>query len=89
MRAGLTGEPESVTRRWNNLVVKTPEQLEDAAIADVIRSVVAIKTRRMQRELQNKVAALVQPKIDVARLEGKHVDVNKLVQEVIRAITAY
>ena len=70
------------------MVVKTPEQLEDAAIADVIRSVVAIKTRRMQRELQNKVAALVQPKIDHARLQGKHVDVNKLVQEVTREITA-
>lgn len=88
MRAGLIAKPESATERWNSLVVKTPEQLEDAAIADAIRSVVAITARRMQRELQNRVAAAVQPKIDVARLQGKHVDVNRLVQEVFREVTA-
>ena len=65
---------------------KTPEQLEDAAIADVIRSVVALRTRKEHRELQNRITELVAPKIELARLQGKHVDVDKLVAEVQREL---
>ena len=68
--------------------VKTPEQLEDAAIADIIRSVVAMRTRGLYREMQNRIVEIVTPKIDMARLQGKRIDVDKLVSEVLREVTA-
>lgn len=70
------------------MVVKTPQQLEDAAIADVIRSVVQIKTRNEQRELQNRITELVYPKIERARLRGQGVDIHKFVMEVVREIAS-
>ena len=63
---------------------KTPTQLEDAAIADVIRSVVSIKTRQIQREMQNAISEKVMPQLESARLKGKKVDIHRLVQEVAR-----
>lgn len=66
------------------MIVKTPEQIEDANIADVIRTVVAIKTRKMHRELMNRIVEQVAPKIELARLQGKQIDVEKFVTEVMR-----
>jgi hypothetical protein len=68
------------------MLVRTPEQLEDAAIADAIRSVVALKTRAQQRELQNTITDRVKNKIELARLNGKKVDVQAFIQEVIREV---
>jgi hypothetical protein len=66
--------------------VKTPEQLEDAAIADAIRSVVALKVRREQRELQNRLTEQVQKKVDLARLNGERVNIQAFVKEVVSAV---
>jgi hypothetical protein len=70
------------------MVVKTPEQLEDAAIADAIRSIVAIKTRVEQRELQNRLTDAVNRKVTDARLKGRKVDVDKFIVEVAREVAA-
>jgi hypothetical protein len=70
------------------MVVKTPEQLEDDAIKDAIRSMVAIRVRRIQRDLQNEITAQIKERVDLARLQGKKVDVNKFVMEVARETAA-
>jgi hypothetical protein len=67
---------------------KTPEQLEDAAIADAIRSVVALKTRADQRALVAKITDSVQDKVDNARLNGKRVDVQAFIKEVVREVAS-
>ena len=67
---------------------KTPEQIEDDAIKDAIRSVVGLKARMMQRELQNQVIERVAPKITTARLQGRKIDVDKFVSEVLREVAA-
>lgn len=67
--------------------VKTPEQLEDAAITDAIRSVVGVRTRAQFRELQNRLAETLAPKIEAARLNGRRVDVEKLISEALRETT--
>jgi hypothetical protein len=84
----LIGAPESDTGRQTNVVVKTPEQLEDAAIADAIRSVVGLKTRAMHRELVTNITDKVDAKIRKARLQGKRVDVNRFIEEVVREVAA-
>lgn len=66
--------------------VQTPEQLEDAQIADAIRSIVALKTRAQQRELQNKLTEAVQPKLNHARLNGKRVNVDAFIKELLREV---
>ena len=70
------------------MVVKTPEQLEDAQIADAIRSIVALKTRAQHRELVNKITVKVHTKINNARLKGNRVDVDKFIEEVVREVTS-
>lgn len=67
--------------------VKTPEQLEDAAIADAIRSIVGIKIKATQRELVNKISEQIQPKVDRARLDGKRVDIQAFIKEVLSEIS--
>jgi hypothetical protein len=68
------------------MVVKTPEQLEDAAIADAIRSVVGIKTRALHRELVAQVSEQVESRVQKARLNGKSVNVNRFIEEVVREV---
>lgn len=68
------------------MIAKTPEQIEDANIADVISTVVAIKTRKIHRELKNRIVEQVMPKIDLARLQGKAIDVEKFVAEVMKEV---
>lgn len=68
---------------------KTPEQLEDAAIADAIRSVAAIKTRAYHRQMVNDLTARVQGKVDRARLDGKKVDIQAFVKEVVGEVASY
>ena len=67
--------------------VKTPEQLEDAAIADAIRSIVGIKIKATQRELVNKISEQIQPKVDRARLDGKRVDIQAFIKEVLSEVS--
>jgi len=67
------------------LLVKTTEQLEDAAIADAIRTAVGVRTREQFRVLQNRIAETLAPKIERARLDGKRIDVEKLIEEALRA----
>lgn len=68
------------------MLVKTPEQLEDAAIADAIRSVVALSMRVQQRELQNKITEGVKAKVDRARLNGQKVNIKAFVKEVVNEV---
>lgn len=68
------------------MLVKTPEQLEDAAIADAIRAIVGLKVKATQRELVNGITEKVKLQVDLARLNGKKVDVHKFVQEVLDEI---
>lgn len=65
---------------------KTPEQLEDAAVFDTIRSVVGLQMRREGRALQNQLVEAIYPKVERARLDGKHVDLSKLVVEALNAL---
>lgn len=67
------------------MLVKTTEQLEDAAIADAIRTAVGVRTREQFRVLQNRIAETLAPKIERARLDGKRIDVEKLIEEALRA----
>jgi hypothetical protein len=67
--------------------VKTPEQLEDAAISDAIRSIVGIKIKATQRELVNKISEQIQPKVDRARLDGKRVDIQAFIKEVLSEVS--
>lgn len=71
------------------MVVKTPEQLEDAAIADAIRTLVALRTRAEQRRIQNAITEAVKERLDTARLQGKRLNVDKFVVEVAREVGLY
>lgn len=70
------------------MVIKTPQQLEEQNITDIIRSVVSIRTRQEQRELQNRITESVMPKVETARLKGQSVDIEKFVREVWREVTS-
>ena len=63
---------------------KTPEQLEDAEIADAIRTVVAFGLRGKKRKIENSLFEQVKPQVDEARLKGKSVDVHKLVMSLFK-----
>ncbi len=65
------------------MIVRTPEELEDAAITDAIRSIVGMRTRAQHRDLQNRIVGMVQPKLEMARLQGKRVNVKELMKEVL------
>ena len=67
---------------------KTPEQIEDAAITDIIRTTVALRMRKETRRLQNDLLLEISPKVERARLDGKKVDLNKLVVEALNAIAS-
>lgn len=66
------------------MTIKTPEQLEDAAIADAIRTLVALEMREKKREIENHLISAVKPQVDKARLEGRSVDVRTLVQRLFK-----
>lgn len=66
--------------------VKTPEQLEDAALADAIRSIIRLKTAALQREMQNNLTEQIKVKVDTARLMGKKVDVQAFIKEVVSEV---
>ncbi len=70
------------------MITRTPQQLEDVAITDAIRSIVGMHTRNQHRELQNRITEMVQPKLDRARLQGKRVDVKALMKEVMNEVAS-
>lgn len=66
------------------MTIKTPEQLEDAAIADAIRTLVALELREKKREVENHLFEIVRPQVERARLEGRSVNVKTLVQRLFK-----
>lgn len=60
------------------MMVKSPEQLEDAAIADTISTAVGIVLRDKKRRMENDIRMSLQPEVDQARLNGRSVNLNKL-----------
>lgn len=66
------------------MTVKTPEQLEDAAIADAVRSIVAIEMREKKRATENKLFEIVKPQVERARLEGRKINVRMLVARLFK-----
>jgi hypothetical protein len=65
-------------------VVKSPEQLEDAAITDAIDTAVGLRLREIKRQMTNEIRMLVQPEVDAARLNGRSVNVSRLFTSVVK-----
>lgn len=65
-------------------MIKTPEQLEDAAIKDAMSTAVALRLRALKRSMLNYLEAKTKDEITNARLNGREVDVEKMMAESLR-----
>lgn len=65
-------------------MVKSPEQLEDANIADAVNTAVGLRLRELKRHITNEIMEVVQPQVDSARLRGKEVDVDAVLVSALK-----
>lgn len=65
-------------------MVKSPEQLEDASIADAVNTAVGLRLRELKRQITNEIMEVVQPQVDTARLKGKAVDVEAVLVSALK-----
>lgn len=57
--------------------IKTPEQLEDAGVTDVLNTVIGLAQKREKRQVMNYLRARLEPEIVSARLNGRAIDLDK------------
>lgn len=58
---------------------KTTQQIEDADINDAIRTAISLELRRFRRSLENYVWNDLHPQIVSARLDGRTINVQQLI----------
>lgn len=61
---------------------KTPEELDDAAVVDAVRTFLAVQARDWQRRQQNEVLPRVLKLVDEARANGDAPDVPAIIRQV-------
>lgn len=60
----------------------TPQQLDDAAIADSVNTFIAVQARDWQRRQRNRVLSAVFTEVDYARQSGDSPDVPAIIRKV-------
>ena len=71
------------------MTIKTPEQMEDAAITDAISTVASLYAKEQRRQLVNHLQSALKPHVDEARLKGREIDIAKFTQRALNIASGF